>query len=167
MSETVTIDFFQTKCQTGPHAQKLFGVCDVPNGGMAYVDVHTPNNWIAKVHNEQELNVMFAAIDGCVLPNDQGPKRCDAMLTTAASLHLVELKDQRRKGWVNTAIEQLESTIELFKTTQQRAGFRVFTAHICNKKRPYIHESRREMCDQFHAQHDFHLKVSVDIQITE
>lgn len=167
MSEALTVDFFQDKCQTGPHTQKLFGICDMPDGGMAYVDVNTPDSWIAKVHNEHELRVMFTAIDGCVLPNDQGPKRCDALLTTTTSLHLLELKDQRRKGWVNTAKEQLESTIELIKTTQQLAGFRVFTAHICNKKRPYAHESRREMCNQFHKQHDFHLKVGVDIQIAE
>lgn len=167
MSEALAIDFFRADCQTGPHTEKIFGLCDSPYGGAAYVDLFTPNNWIAKVYNEQRLNIQFAAIDGCVLPNDQGPKRCDAMLTSAISLHLVELKDQRNPGWVNAAKEQIASSIELLRATHRLDGFLIFKAHICNKRRPVFHESRRVMCEHFHEQYGFHLRVQADIHFVE
>ena len=167
MSEVLIFDFFGTDCQTGPHTEKIFGICDVPDGGRAYVDTVTPVSWIAKVFNKNSLNVRFTAIDGCVLPNDKGPKRCDAMLTTVTSIYLVELKDQRSTGWVNAAKEQIASSIQLLRESNSLNGYQLFKAHICNKKRPIFHGSRREMCEKFHEQHGFHLRVAADIHIAE
>lgn len=165
MSGAVVVDFFKTECQTGAHTDAEFGISESPQGG--YVDSLSPDGWIAKIGNPHQLEVMFTNIDGCVLPKDTEPKRCDVMLTTQRSLHLIELKDQRSPGWVNHAIEQIASTIELLQVANQVTRFNVCRAHICNKKRPYAHESRRDKSTEFRKMFGFHLDVMVQVHITE
>ena len=170
MSETVAVDFFQTQCQTRPHTDAEFGICD-EEGSVAYVDKDKQNeeaHWIATVKNPNQLAVTFTAIDGCVFPKNQSPKRCDVMLTTANSLHLIELKnrgDRKPSKPFKDGKTQLIATIEALQASCDVHQFKVRMAHVCNKRKPdyQSHVSERD----FSLKYKFVLKTKTIIHITE
>jgi hypothetical protein len=137
------MDFFNAQCQSGPFTQGLFGVCDDRPDQVAYIDTHAANadkRWIARVENTGQIPVTFTAIDKCVIQNadEPGRGRCDAMLTTAKSLFLLELKDRKVKSdWRQDACEQLESTIRFLMEhhPNQLQQFTRKKAQACNRKR--------------------------------
>lgn len=170
MSEALAVDFFQTKCQTGPHTDAEFGIRDAKNPKDC-VDKDKQNeeeHWIATVKNPNQLAVTFIAVDGCVFPRGQAPKRCDAMLTTARSLHLIELKNREDRK-VNRPFKdgkaQLIATIEALQASCDVGQFKVREAHVCNKRKPEYqsHVSERD----FNLKYKFVLKTKTIINITE
>lgn len=167
MSEALGIDFFQAKCQTGPHTDAEFGIRDT-EGSVAYVDKDKQNEeeyWIATVRNPNKLPVIFTAVDGCVFLASQGPKRCDVMLTTAKSLHLIELKNQKKPVAFREGKAQLIATIEALQASCDVCQFKVRIAHVCNKRKPdyQSHVSERD----FNLKYKFVLKHRAVIEITE
>lgn len=138
------MEFFNAQCQSGPYTQALFGVCDDRPEHAAYIDTdaaHADKHWIARVENAGHIPVTFTAIDKCVIQNadEPGRGRCDAMLTTAKTLFLLELKDRNIKSdWRQHACEQLESTIRFLMEhhPNQLQQFTRKKAQACNRKRP-------------------------------
>ena len=137
------MDFFDPHCQSGPYTQEAFGVCDDQNGQVAYVDIYTAHakeKWTATVRNAKQIPVTFTAVDGCVIQAgaEEGRGRCDAMLTTAKSLFLLELKERKGKSdWRKVACDQLESTI-CFLLEHHPKHLEQFTrkkAQACNRRR--------------------------------
>ncbi|WP_148707293.1 hypothetical protein [Chitinophaga skermanii] len=94
------------------------------------------SKWIATVKNDGALPITFTAIDKCVIKDNEhvGRGRCDGMLTTTASLFLVELKDAS-SHWQTGAIEQLESTIDFLKANHNIDTFKHKKVFACNKRR--------------------------------
>ncbi len=77
--------FFETDCEEATRNERQFGICDDQNGTKAYTDIVDRNKWIAKVINENGINVSFTAIDNCIIIFKEGTKdkesSCDGMLT--------------------------------------------------------------------------------------
>lgn len=112
----MSVNFFETNCKEPSRNKKQFGICDDQNGTKAYTDTSDDTKWIAKVTNDNEIDISFTAIDNCIIVYKAGTKEkessCDGMLTFSESLYLVELKVQG-KDWIPKAKRQLENTIKL------------------------------------------------------
>lgn len=132
----MSLNFFKSDCQYPPIALKNFGLCDNQNGSKAYLDTANPDTWIAEIKNEGNLEIIFTAIDKCVLQDDEykGRGRCDGMLTTDNHLYLVELKNQE-PPWQKQAIDQLISTIQFLLDTHDLSQYKKRKAIASNKKR--------------------------------
>lgn len=130
------MNFFDQSCQEEPVNAAEFGLCDPQNGQKAFTDLHHPDQWIATVKNKSQLDLIFTAIDNCILQNyeEPGRKRCDGMLTSNQHLYLVELKDKSYK-WQEEAIQQLESTIQLLLANHDISQFQHKKAFAANKRR--------------------------------
>lgn len=167
MSEALAVDFFQAKCQTGPHVDAEFGIRDA-EGSVAYVDKdkqNEENDWIATVKNPNQLAVMFTAVDGCVFLGNNPSQRCDVMLTTTKSLHLVELKNRKKSVAFKDGKAQLIATIEALQTSCDVHQYKVRIAHVCNKRKPNYqsHVSERD----FTKEYKFTLRTQAVIHIIE
>lgn len=79
-------------------------------------------------------------------------------------LVFVELKAQDR-GWIPKAIEQLKSTIELFRASHNIEQFSSRIAYAANKKHPYFDHSHRETQQEFREKHKFRLLIQNKIEI--
>lgn len=136
----ISIDFFDTDCKEPSRNDKQFGICDDQDGTKAYTDITDSTKWIAKVTNDNKIEISFTAIDNCIIIFKEGTKdqesSCDGMLTFAQSLYLVELKKQANGGWITDAKWQLENTIKLISENHNLSGFRYKKAFACNKKHP-------------------------------
>lgn len=129
------MNFFNANCQEPSINHKIFGLCDDENNQKAYTDIDDSSKWIAKVKNKNEIDLVFTAIDNCVIKNNEylGRGRCDAMLTSTKHLYFIELKNVARR-WINDAVEQLESTIQFFLDNHDIDVYRHKKAFVCNKK---------------------------------
>lgn len=160
------MDFFNPACQSGPFNQAQFGLCDDQNTTRAYVDTETPEKWVATVKNPSQKNVIFTAIDKCVIQDRDKPDRgrCDGMLTTKDQLYLVELKDQKT-NWMPHAIDQLESTIQFLRDHHDLTPFRHKKAFACNKRhRVFVtvdHELKRRFFDGYGFRLDIQATVAM------
>lgn len=136
----MSVNFFQSSCKESSINEKQFGICDDQNGTKAYTDLVNNSNWIAKVKNDNEIDVSFTAIDNCIIVFKKGTQNkersCDGMLTFHQSLYLVELKKQGTGGWISDAKEQLENTIKLISKNHDLSIFRYKKAFACNRKHP-------------------------------
>ena len=134
------VNFFETNCQESSRNEKQFGICDDQKGTKAYTDTADSKKWIATVINDNEIDVLFTAIDNCIIVSKAGTNdkesTCDGMLTFTDSLYLVELKNQRTGGWISDAKSQLENTIRLIKENHDLSIFKYKKAFACNKKHP-------------------------------
>lgn len=114
------VDFFIPKCQVIGITAERFGICDdvdTAEKTPAYVNYENEKKWGAIIKNNSGKPLNFTAVDNCVVvrrENDDMENRCDAMLSNADNLVLVELKNERQK-WFSHAVEQLQKTIETFK----------------------------------------------------
>lgn len=161
------MDFFKRVCQTGPHSEVEFGICDDNDGGVAFVDKADPPKWTAKVVNKNSLPVLFTAVDKCVLLDDElpGRGRCDGMLTADHLLYLVELKDQGKK-WREHAIQQLISTIELLVENDVDLGkYRLKKAFACNRARPHFAEVDHELKMRIFHTYGFRIDIQAEVLI--
>ncbi len=133
----MSVNFFETDCKEAPRREKLFGICDDKNSTKAYTDIADKAKWVAKVINENEIEISFTPIDYCIIIFKEGTKEkessCDGMLTFDDSLFLVELKIQA-KDWIPKAKSQLENTIKLILENHDISHFRYKKAYACNKR---------------------------------
>lgn len=162
----MSLDFFRKDCQYTSISAESFGLCDKQDGTKAYPDIPNPNNWIAQIKNETRLNIVFTAIDKCVLTDqeERGKGRCDGMLTTQTHLYLVELKDQL-PPWQSDAIRQLESTIQLLNENHDINGYRKRKAFACNKKREKFVVIDNETNKSFFARTGFRIDIQAEIVV--
>jgi hypothetical protein len=167
VSEAAQLDFFTPDCQDGPYTVEEFGLCDPPDQTCAFVDTTNQDQWIATVKNPKQCNINFTAIDGCVIKDQeyQGIPRCDAMLYTDYSLHLVELKARKNSEWLSDGKKQIISTIELLKTNNRTQTFKARFAHICNQRKPRYRSD--ESYRDFHLKHGFRLNTTATIDVNK
>lgn len=136
----MSVNFFKTNCKESSRNEKQFGICDDQNGTKAYTDIASRTKWLAKVINDNKIDISFTAIDNCIIVYKEGTKEkessCDGMLTFAQSLYLIELKKQSTGGWIADAKKQLENTIKLISKSHDLSTFRYKKAFACNRKHP-------------------------------
>jgi hypothetical protein len=136
----MSVNFLKSDCKEPSRKENQFGICDDQNGTKAYTDTENHSKWIAKVTNDNQIDVSFTAIDNCIIVYKEGIKdkesSCDGMLTFNQSLYLVELKNQGIGGWISDAKGQLENTIKLISNKHDLSYFRYKKAFACNRKHP-------------------------------
>ena len=164
----MSIDFFHNNCKENPRKEKLFGICDDQNGAKAYTDIANHEAWIAIVINDSEFDILFTAIDNCIVIYKKGTKEkessCDGMLTFNDSIFLVELKIQG-KDWISKAKSQLENTIRLIQENHDISHFRYKKAYACNRKHPSFHVLQASEKKSFFDKTGFRLDVQAEIKI--
>ena len=160
------MDFFSSACQEPPINEKLFGICDEENGEKAYTNADDNTKWIATVNNKKQKEIIFTAIDKCVIKDyeHQGRGRCDGMLTSSELIYLVELKNEAR-AWITDAIEQLESTVKFFIENHDISKFRHKKAFACNKRHQPFKVVDNELNNRFFRTYGFRIDVQAEIII--
>jgi hypothetical protein len=158
------MNFFEPTCQEPPINNVLFGLCDDQNGTKAYTNVNDPARWIATVRNNNSQNLVFTAIDKCVVRDheDIGKGRCDGMLTSSQHIYFVELKEIN-PPWISSAIGQLESTIVLFMANHDISIFRHKKAFACNRKRDKFYVIDHELNLRFFRTYGVRIDVQAEI----
>lgn len=163
----MSLNFFDIECQFPPITSVSFGLCDNEDGGRAYPDMENSDLWIATVKNENNLEIVFTAIDKCVLKDDHqyiGRGRCDGMLTTDRHLYLVELKNQETH-WQTQAIAQLESTIEFLLSNHDLRKFSKRKVFACNKKKDRFVVIDNEFNKAFLRRTGFRIDIQTEIVV--
>lgn len=160
------LDFFRENCQHPSINESSFGLCDNQDGTRAYPDTANSETWIAEVKNENNLKIVFTAIDKCVHQDNEhvGRGRCDGMLTTDNHLYLVELKD-KEPPWQSFAIEQLESTIQFIVDNHDISQYRIRKAFACNKKRDKFVVIDNEYNRAFYRRTTFRIDIQAKIVV--
>jgi hypothetical protein len=155
------VNFLENLCKEPTRNNTLFGLCDDQNGQKSYSNSENPEKWMATVRNDKSINLVFTPVDNCLIKSNElaGRGRCDGLLTSAEHLYFIELKDQA-KSWISEAVEQLESTIEIFKENHNISEFRHKKAFACNKQHRHFQEIDNEINLSFFRKH----KVRIDIQ---
>lgn len=158
------MNFFDSNCQETPRTDELFGICDDCNGTKAYTNVDDDSRWIATVINKKAIELVFTAIDACVIKGDEhkGRGRCDGMLTSHEHIFFVELKDQK-SNWRTGAISQLESTIQFFLEKNSLAQYRHKKAFACNKQHSYFQEIDQETQLRWFRTYGVRLDVQAEV----
>ncbi len=157
------MNFFDPVCQEPAINESEFGLCDDQNGTRAYANINDRTKWIATVQNDNNKSLTFTAIDKCVLNDDEESDRgrCDGMLISYSNEHIffVELKVQA-KNWIQSAINQLESTVRFFIENHDISVYRYKKAFACNKKHPHFQEIDNELNLRFFRTY----RVRIDLQ---
>ena len=167
----MSINFFKSTCQSQTNQYK-FGLCDDPNKDKdpAYIDTVDCSKWIAIVENNQEIEVIFTAIDNCIeILRSDGTmdNRCDGMLTYNNHLIFVELKEKNyRNNWVVKGEKQLKNTINVFIANHDLAIYKSKKAYIANSRKPNFQSSQSERMDRFKDETDFRLIIRNTIEIS-
>ena len=165
----MSINFFKSTCQSQTNQYK-FGLCDNPNEDPAYIDIDDCSKWIAIVENNQEIEVIFTAIDNCIeIIRSDGTmdNRCDGMLTYNNHLIFVELKERNfRNKWVGKGEEQLKNTINVFIANHDLAIYKSKKAYIANNKKPNFQSSQITRMDKFKDETGFRLIIQNTIEIS-
>jgi hypothetical protein len=148
------INFFQACCETTT-TNKLFGICDSPppphNPAYLNYDEVAKPDWIAEVKNDNSVEVIFTAIDNCIVikrADGTDESRCDCMLRYDNSIIFVELKDRMSKGWLGKAKNQLLITISTFMVNHNNAVYANKRAHIANAQRPFFQSGYQNVIDE-------------------
>jgi hypothetical protein len=163
----MSVNFFNSDCSENPRSETLFGICD--EGNKAYTDILNPDNWIAIVINENEIDITFTAIDQCfkILKENSKDQEslCDGMLTFKDALYLIELKDQMTGGWLPDAIGQLKNTIKLLDK-DDLSTIKFKKAFACNKKHsPRFNSSINELNKRLFRKYGFRIEIQSKIKI--
>jgi hypothetical protein len=168
----MSINFFKSTCQSQTNQYK-FGLCDDPNEDPAYIDIDIDDcsKWIAIVENNQEIEVIFTAIDNCIeilRSNGEKENRCDGMLTYNNHLIFVELKERKSKNrdWCGDGENQLRKTINVFIANHDLAIYKSKKAYIANSRKPNFQSSQSERMDRFKDETDFRLIIRNTIEIS-
>jgi len=166
----MSINFFKSTCQSQTNQYK-FGLCDDPNGSPAYTDTDDCSKWIAIVENNQEIEVIFTAIDNCIeILRSDGKKdnRCDGMLTYNNHIIFVELKTRKSKNrdWCGDGENQLRKTINVFIANHDLAIYKSKKAYIANNKKPNFQSSQITRMDKFKDETGFRLIIQNTIEIS-
>ena len=157
------MNFYCPECQEVPINAPLFGLCDDEDGTKAYTNTNDSSRWIAEVKNDKNIQLIFTAIDKCVIKDKEEPGRgrCDGMLTSQEHIYFVELKNQR-ENWKSDAITQLESTIKFFIANHDITIYRHKKAFACNRRHPRFQEIDNETNLRFFKTYG----VRIDVQAT-
>ena len=166
----MSINFFKSTCQSQTNQYK-FGLCDDPNGSPAYIDTDDCSKWIAIVENNQEIEVIFTAIDNCIeILRSDGKKdnRCDGMLTYNNHIIFVELKERKYTNsvWIEEGENQLRKTIAVFVNHNNLAIFKSKKAYIANSKKPQFQYSHKERMQKFRNDTGFTLSIQNTIKVS-
>jgi hypothetical protein len=168
----MSINFFDANCQSQTNQPK-FGLCDdpPPSEDPAYIDIDDCSKWIAIVENNQEIEVIFTAIDNCIeilRSNGEKENRCDGMLTYNNHIIFVELKTRKSENskWVGKGEEQLKNTINVFIANHDLAIYKSKKAYIANNKKPNFQSSQMERMDKFKDEIGFRLIIQNTIEIS-
>jgi hypothetical protein len=167
----MSINFFDANCQSQTNQYK-FGLCDDANKDKdpAYIDTVDCSKWIAIVENNQEIEVIFTAIDNCIeILRSDGTmdNRCDGMLTYNNHIIFVELKERNfRNKWVGKGEEQLKNTINVFIANHDLAIYKSKKAYIANNKKPNFQSSQITRMDKFKDETGFRLIIQNTIEIS-
>ena len=162
----MSLNFFRADCQNPPISFGTFGLCDNEDGTRAYPDTANPDNWIAEVKNDNNMDITFTAVDKCVFNDHEytGRGRCDGMLTTENHLYLVELKNQQ-PPWQSHAIDQLNSTINFLVDNHDISQYKKRKAFVCNKKRDKFVVIDNEFNKAFYNRTTFRIDIQAEIVI--
>ena len=167
----MSINFFDANCQSQTNQYK-FGLCDDPNEDPAYIDtdIDDCSKWIATVENNQEIEVIFTAIDNCIeilRSNGEKENRCDGMLTYNNHLIFVELKEKNYiNNWVVKGEKQLKNTINVFIANHDLEIYKSKKAYIANNKKPNFQSSQITIMDKFKDETGFRLIIQNTIEIS-
>ena len=167
----MSINFFDANCQSQTNQPK-FGLCDDPNKDKdpAYIDIDDCSKWIAIVENNQEIEVIFTAIDNCIeILRSDGTmdNRCDGMLTYNNHLIFVELKEKNYgNNWVVKGEKQLKNTINVFIANHDLEIYKSKKAYIANNKKPTFQSSQITRMDKFKDETGFRLIIQNTIEIS-
>ncbi|MBD2445463.1 hypothetical protein H6G25_20270 [Dolichospermum sp. FACHB-1091] len=168
----MSINFFDTNCQSQTNQPK-FGLCDDPNKDKdpAYIDTVDCSKWIAIVENNQEIEVIFTAIDNCIeifRSNGERENRCEGMLTYNNHIIFVELKTKKSKNsdWCREGENQLRKTISVFIANHDLAIYKSKKAYIANNKKPNFQSSQSERMARFEAETGFRLIIQNAIKVS-
>jgi len=158
------MDFFDVTCQEAEINSSLFGICDDQYGSRAYTNTDDSIKWIAAVKNVRNKNLVFTAIDKCVIKDGEefGRGRCDGMLTSDEHIYFIELKEGS-SDWKIKAIEQLESTVKFFISNHDINVYKHKKAFACHKRRRHFQEIDNEMNLHFFRTYGVRLDVQADI----
>jgi hypothetical protein len=161
----MSIDIFKAKCRKVIKDQK-FGICDDNNQRPAYVDLVNETNWIAKVNNSKNKEIVFTAFDYCIdviRENGEMEKRCDVLMTFEDSLYFIELKG-KVADWQAEGIEQLEATINSFiqKIPDYYWSFKKRKAYVANRRHPSFNVTKTTDMERFRDRY----RVRLDLQST-
>lgn len=162
-------DFLNSPCKEPSRNNELFGLCDDQNSTKAYSDHLNTDKWIAKVINNDQVDVTFTPVDFCMNilkegTNDQ-ESTCDGMLTSENCLYLVELKEQGTGGWLSEATKQLGNTMKLLTDHHDLSGFRFKKAFPCNKRHPNFKVIDNAENLRFFRTYGFRLDAQLEVQI--
>lgn len=166
----MSINFLETNCKEAIRTENSFGICDDQNNTAAYTDLAETTKWIAKVSNENNIEVSFTAIDNCIIIHKEGTNdkesTCDGMLIFGNSIYLVELKKQNTGGWIQEAVDQLENTIKLIYLNHPLTEFKYKKAFACNRKHPNFKTMDNEFNKRFFVKtNGFRIDVQAEIKI--
>lgn len=175
---THKIDFFDLSTNNNEPLRTdiEFGLCDDHDNDEQHTEPAYSDNdidkkdthWIAIVKNSKQTPVRFYALDNRIAqPEGQG--MCDGMLQVNEfdALHLVELKD-KRKRWFAGSQGQLEDTIKFMKHCHmaELGCFRHKYAHACNKKHPNFNRATTSEKEEFREKTGFILQTTREIVIS-
>jgi|LakMenE01Jun11ns_1017448.scaffolds.fasta_scaffold9846049_3 hypothetical protein len=168
----MSINFFDANCQSQTNQPK-FGLCDdpPPSEDPAYIDIDDCSKWIAIVENNQEIEVIFTAIDNCIeilRSNGEKENRCDGMLTYNSKIIFVELKTRKYTNsvWIEEGEKQLRKTIAVFVNHNNLAIFKSKKAYIANNKKPQFQYSHKERMQKFRNNTGFTLSIQNTIKVS-
>lgn len=149
-----------------PRTEVTFGLID--DGVMTKSTILASDKWMATVNNPQQRSVVVTPIDHNIIVTDNNGNeisQCDAMINSENYfLSFVELK-VRDKQWIEKAISQLESTVEIFHRHHDYHDFRHRRAYACNPRRPHFSSSHKELAQRFYSRHHFRLHIEATITI--
>ena len=168
----MSINFFDTNCQSQTNQPK-FGLCDdpPPSENPAYININDSRKWIAIVENNQEINLIFTAIDKCIqiLRSDgKMDNRCDGMLTYNNNIIFVELKERKYTNsvWIDDGENQLRKIISVFINNHDLQIFKSKKAYIANSKKPQFQYSHKERMQKFRNNTGFTLSIQNTIKVS-
>ncbi len=164
----MSLDFFNGNCQEMPQDKKKFGIRDDIQSTKAYLDENNPDLWGATVVNEKEYEIIFTAIDKCIIHDNEykGRGRCEGMLTTDKHLFLVELKDRKHLNR-DVMIKQLSDSIDFLNefNKEQVENFTHKKIFGCNKQKGKFHVIDNELQKRFFKTYKFRIDIQSNILI--
>lgn len=165
----MAVNFVDPNCIASTN-EKVFGICDDPPPSIdpAYLDFVDDTKWVAWVDNDKGKDVIFTAIDHCIeikRPNGETESSCDGMLQYDTTLIFVELKDRDSGRWLGKARDQLQTTIDTYKSDEGLNGYTRYYGYVANKQRPYFNAANPAIAEQFEDDTGFVLVVDQVIKI--
>lgn len=149
------MSFFDSGCQTLTDLS-TFGIVDDTSQPTkpAYITDLDPPSWDVIVNNANKKNLIFYAIDGCILfykdaARTQLESTCDAALVDDTTVYFIEIKKRTGKGWIGKAANQLVNTISLYKANDPDAQNSNIVGHIANSLRPQARVSHASLMAKF------------------